>query len=213
MIHNQLSHGAELQNGIATAVGLSRELEGVVRLGETLEPNIDPWSQPEWAFLRGERLGATKLFAAAVAAEFGIIGIGNPAGSGNIVVVEDVSIGAGVAAITAQLEVVAHSVITGTVVTTTGMASGRDRRWGSTAGRTFQVSGTDISNSFGIPLEQQVAVIVPAAGAQWNRFTVGVPCILRPGDDLIIVGQTVNISLAGNMKWRERKAFTAELTG
>lgn len=207
MIHNQLSHGAELQNGIATAVGLSRELEGVVRLGETLEPNIDPWSQPEWAFLRGERLAAVKSFSAAVAAEFSIVGIGNPSGSGNVVVVEAASGASLVAAQTVQLEVVAHSVITGTVVTTTAVATGRDRRWGSTTGRTFIVSGTDPTNTFGVALEQQG---VPLTGVEFANFKC-LPVILRPGDDLIAIGQIVNTALAMNWKWRERKAFNGEL--
>lgn len=205
MIHNQLEHAAELQNGIASAVGLSRDLDGVLRLGETLTACIDPWTLPEWAFLRGERLGASKLFAAAVAAEFGIVGIGNPAGSGNIVVVDAFL---SLANATTQLEVVAHSVIVGTVTTTPAMVSGRDRRWGSTTGRTFQVSGTDPGSTFGVPLAQQVGTLT-----QFQSFTeAALPLVLKPGDDLIVIAQTVNLALQANVKWRERKAFVGELS-
>lgn len=206
MIHNQLQHGAELQNGIASAVGLSREAEGVVRLGETIDPTIDPWSQPEWAFLRSERLGAGRGFAAAVAAEFGIVCLGNAAGSGNIVVVEACSgvVGAGTA--TLQLEVVADTVVAATLSAAAFFVSGRDRRFGSTVGRTFLKTGTDPVATFGVQLEHQNTVNTAMVDFKC------VPIVLKPGDDLIVIAQTVNITLDVNFKWRERKAFTGELT-
>jgi hypothetical protein len=203
--HNQLSHGAELQNGIAAAVGLPRELEGVVRLGETLEPNIDPWSQPEWAFLRGERLGAIPLFSAAVAAEFSIIAFGNAAGSGNLVVVDGVSFNAQTAGTVVRLEVAADTLVSGTLSGQAFAASGRDRRFGATAGRAFLRSGSDPSNTFGVALEHR-----SNAANEFSDF-MSLPCVLKPGDDLLVIVQTVNIGVTASFKWRERKAFTGEL--
>ena len=208
MIHNQLSHGAELQNGIASAVGLSRELEGVVRLGETLEPNIDPWSQPEWAFLRGERLGCARGAAVAVAAEFPYCCFGNAAGSGNIVVVEQITVQSGTAQ-SCRLEVAADTLVSGTLSAQAFFGSARDRRFGSTTGRSFFRTGTDPASTLGgVPTE---TIIIN--NTSYVPFVVSVPFILKPGDDLLIIGLTVNTTLDVNWKWRERKAFTGELPG
>lgn len=198
-IHNQLTDSAELLSGIARASGLS-EGDGVIRLGETLDPTLDPWSQPEWAYLRGERLGAGTSFAAAVAAEFGIIALGNAAGSGNIVVVESVATPTA-AGPSAQLEVVSDATIAPTLSAQAFFVSGRDRRFGSTTGRTFLRTGTDPGNTFGVNLEQ---ISTP------DVFK-NLPVILKPGDDLIVILQTVNLAMRVNWKWRERKAFKNEL--
>src|SRR5206468_4552428 len=84
--------------------------------------------------------------------------------------------------------------------------SGRDRRWQSTTGRTFQRAGTDVGTTFGVPLEQQVW----SAGPDTN-FVVGIPVVLKPGDDLLVISQNANISLSCNFRWRERVAFSGEL--
>jgi hypothetical protein len=203
-IHNQLTESAELQSGIARAAGLGTEADGVIRLGETLDPTIDPWSQPEWAYLSGERLGAIKSFAAAVAAEFGIIALGNAAGSGNIVVVDACSAWPSSAA-TLNLEVVADSVVSGTLSAAGFAVSGRDRRFGSTQGRTFLKTGTDPGSTFGVAIETQLGLTTQSIDFK------SLPVILKPGDDLIVICTTVNVALVANFKWRERKAFKNEL--
>ena len=202
-IHNQLTDSAELLSGIARASGLA-EGDGVLRLGETLEPHIDPWGQPEWAYLRGERLGALRGASVAVAAEFSIIALGNAAGSGNIVVVDWVSFAA-TAAMQAFMEVVADTTVVATLSAAAFAVSGRDRRFGSTTGRTFFKNGSDVGNTFGIQLEQQGWVAGP-----FTNFR-NTPVILKPGDDLLVIGQTVNTQLLANFRWRERKAFKYEL--
>jgi len=54
--HNELQKFPALQRAIALAVGMKQEEEGVTRLGETLTPVIDFWSNPEWSFLYDEVL-------------------------------------------------------------------------------------------------------------------------------------------------------------
>lgn len=206
MIHNQLDHSAELVGGISVAAGLGRDKDGVIRLGETLEPNIDPWSQPEWAYLRGERLGSIPLFSPAVAAEFSIIALGNAAGSGNIVVVEDVIFQAATPGTIVRAEVVADTVVAATLSAAAFSVSGRDRRFGSTSGRTFLKSGSDLANTFGAALEHSSNPV-----NEFRKFECATPCILKPGDDLLIIVQTVNIALNASFQWRERKAFNGEL--
>jgi len=204
VIHNALKYSTELVRGIARASGLGEGEEGVGRLGETLDPTIDPWSQPEWAFLRDERLGAGKLSAGPVASEFSIVALGNASGSNSIVVVEALS-AASSAAMNGQLEVVADSVVAGTLSAAAFFVSGRDRRFGSTQGRTFGKIGTDVGSTFGVQLEQQVLGFTSFADFK------SLPVILKPGDDLIVIGQTVNLSLTVNFRWRERLAFKGEL--
>lgn len=203
-IHNQLAYAAELQLGIALAAGLGREEDGVSRLGETLGPTIDPWSQPEWAFLRGERLGAGRSFAAAVAAEFGIIAIGNALGSNSVVVVEAISVNMNAGTIV-QLEVAADTAVAATLSAAAFMISARDRRFGSTTGRVFVKTGTDAGSTFGAQIEHQTNAV--------NQFAdfKNLPIILKPGDDVLVIGQTVNLAMDVNFKWRERKAFPGEL--
>lgn len=202
-IHNQLAYAAELQLGISLAAGLGREEDGVSRLGETLGPTIDPWAQPEWAFLRAERLGASSSFAAAVAAEFGILCLGNAIGSNVVVVVEAFDV---TAAAQVNFEVVADTTVAGTLSAAAFFVSGRDRRFGSTTGRTFLKTGTDVGNTFGVLLERKLA-----SATTYTPALVAVPLILKPGDDLILIGQTVNVQMNANFKWRERKAFPGEL--
>lgn len=208
MIHNQLTYSVELQSGLARATGMSNEAEGVIRLGETLDPTIDPWSQPEWAFLRGERLGAGRTFQAAVPAESSIIALGNAAGSGNIVVVEAISINSGGASVALTLQVVLDTAVAATLSGQAFFASGRDRRWGSTAGRTFTRSGSDPGTTFG---GVQLDEISTSAANQVIKFEIGLPAVLRPGDDLIVVNNTQNQQMTVSWKWRERKAFNGEL--
>lgn len=201
-IHNQLDHSAELLGGISVAAGLGRDKDGVIRLGESLEPILDPFSLPEWAYLRAERLGAGRGFQPAVAAEFSIIALGNAAGSGNLVVVESVNI---LSTVTTQLEVAADSLVAATLGAAAFYVSGRDRRFGSTQGRTFLKIGSDLASTFGVQLEQQAG----AAGV-FNSY-ISTPIVLKPGDDLLIIAQTINTAIQCNWKWRERKAFTGEL--
>jgi len=204
LLHNALKR-SPIADGIKKAIGQHKQGEGgLERWSETLQGIVNVWGLPEWAFLRGERLGAVKAVTTLVAAEFGIVGIGNPIASDAIVVVETVSVSTPTA-MTCQLEVVAHTAISGTVVSTTGMASGRDRRFLSPGGRTFMVAGTDAGSSFGIPLEQRLSLT-----NQFVDFNC-LPVVLKPGDDLVIVGQTVNITINSNWSWRERKAFPGEL--
>jgi len=206
-VHNAITRG-DLSSALTRLLGISRGAEGLERLGETLTPVIDTWGLPEWAILRGEKLAAIRMAATAVAAEFGIIALGNPAGSNNLTVVEAVDTIAGAAAMSVFLEVVADTVVAATLGAAAFPIAARDRRFeagqsGQT--RSFVKFGTDPGNTFGASIEQK---FVPTTA--YIAFQ-NLPVILRPGDDLIVVGQTVNNAFNANFKWRERQAYPGEL--
>lgn len=207
-IHNQLRRtplGAALKKAIGDQKGGDAGLE---RYGETLQPTIDLWSLPEWSTIRQERLSAVRSFQGAIAAEFGGVAIGNPVGSNAIVVVEAVTFQAGTA-MSVFLEVLADTVISGTLAVVVVPGSQRDRRFGGgNPGRAFIRSGTDPTNTFGAQLEVATATLT---GTELGQARVAVPIILQPGDDLLVIGQTVNVSMNVCFKWRERAAFPGEL--
>jgi len=209
-IHNQLQR-SPIADAVKRAIGQHRQGEGgLERWGETLTPIVNPWGMPEWAALRAEQLCAVRTFVGAVAAEFAAVALMNPLGSNTIIVVEAVSfISSGAAR--AFLEVVADSVISGTLGTLTNPSCARDRRFKGLTGlsrATFR-QGTDPTNTFGAQLEDTTQTGTVAAPA--TSFVTCLPVILRPGDDLLCIQQTVNLTLTVNWGWRERQAFPGEL--
>lgn len=92
-IHNQLFR-QNWSEALKRAIGDNKQEGGLERYGETLTPTIDLWKQPEWAFLRQERLWAATRTVTAIAAEFSMCAIVNPAGSGQIVVIDKITGGA-----------------------------------------------------------------------------------------------------------------------
>lgn len=208
MLHNQLRR-AWLGDAVKKALGVHTSTEGgLERYGETLTPVMNPWGMPEWAALRGEQLCAVRSFVAGVAAEYGGVALMNPAASNSIVVVEAVSILSG-AAEYVYLEIGVDTLYSGTYLTLTNPSCARDRRFKGLSGlsrATFR-QGTDLSNTFGAQLEQSGT----NTGFAPNSFTTSLPVILRPGDSLAVIGQTVNTSLTVSWGWRERVAFPGEL--
>lgn len=209
-IHNALKR-SPIADGIKKAIGQHKQGEGgLERWSETLQPIVNPWGMPEWAALRGEQLLGVRTFQAAVAAEFSAIALMNPLGSNTIVVVESVSVGSGTLH-TTFLEVVVDTTISGTLLVVTNPTCARDRRFKGLSGlsrATFR-QGSDLSNTFGAQLEQQTAV--STAASPLAAYQTALPLILRPGDDALVISQTVNIQLSVCWGWRERQAFPGEL--
>lgn len=208
-IHNALKR-SPIADGVKKAIGQHKQGEGgLERWGETLTPIVNPWGMPEWAALRGEQLAAIGSFQAAVAAEFSGIALMNPADSKTIVVVEAVSFNA-TAAAQAWLEITVDTALAGTFTVVTNPAAARDRRFKGLSGLTRATfrQGSDPGNTFGARVEVQN---YPAVGAAFSPFQTALPVILRPGDDLSVIIQTVNIAAFINWAWRERQAFPGEL--
>lgn len=207
-IHNALKRSV-VADAVKKAIGQHKQGEGgLERWSETLQPIVNPWGMPEWAALRAEQLAAVGAFQAAVAAEFSGHALMNPAGSNTIVVVEAVSF-IGTTTVQAWLELTVDTAIAATYTVVTNPSAARDRRFKGISGLTRATfrQGSDASNTFGARLEVQNFT---AAGLA-SSFVNSLPVILRPGDDLVVMLQTVNIGAFVNWAWRERQAFPGEL--
>lgn len=208
-MHNQLSRG-QLSRALKLAVGDRRSEGGLERFGETLQPTIDLWALPEWAAYRDEQLAAIRTIQGAIAAEFGGIALCNPLGSNLICVVEAVSFTSSTGTIAALLEMAVDTVPAATWATVAFPAAARDRRFKGATGTTrcFIRQGTDPAlNTMGAQLEQRTMTAVNIN----MDFATALPVIVRPGDDLLVIGQTVNSALQVNWAWRERQAYPGEL--
>lgn len=206
-IHNAIKYGTSLLRGYSRATGLGEDEEGTVRLGETLTPVLDFWSQPEWAFSRGEIPGVTRVVKNAVAGEFGIIGLLVPAASRRrIVVVELVKI-ASIVAGTCFLEVCTEAQINALTAAAQTVGSTRDTRAGfDTASQT--ISGSAVAQTAG---GRQLDVALSTAGGPGGLYDAAVPFVLSPGFALAAVGRAANEQIIVTFRYREREAFPGEL--
>jgi hypothetical protein len=198
-VHNQISRG-DVTNAVQRALGITKpDTAGVERYGETLGPVLDIWRQPEWAFLRGERLQGFSASVGAIAAEFGYAALVNPAGSNVIVVVEAV-MAFGTAFY--QVELAQEATWAATLAAILPGGIFRDTRWfpGALGGSARIRTGTDPSSVLGTSIDQQR-----------NLPAINLPVVLGPGWGLAVAADVVNVVLPYVFGWRERKAYPGEL--
>jgi hypothetical protein len=204
--HNEVAYGGKELDAIGIGIGLG-EQDGVVRLGETLTPNIayrDAQLHPELAFIRGERLLAAFVQVAAVAAENGGVALVVPAGSRFYVVLEAASFEAGSAGIAHRLQIQSDTTINATFATTQ-RGPARDTRWPTLNSQADLRSGTDPSAAVGTTFEQ-----VRPVGTETQSFK-HLPYVIMPGFGVILLQVGVNIITTANFKWRERQLLPREL--
>jgi hypothetical protein len=207
-VHNALRRGP-LSAALANAIGDTKGVGGLERYGETLTPVLDLWRQPEWSYLRVERLCADWRTQAAVAAEFSMVALINPALlSRHLIVVEAVTFNA-TAAGQGRLQIGAEGNISATLATPLP-GTVRDGRWGP----------TNIQNTVGLTLVGSDPAgslftsdldVVATTSAERYEFTVGLPVVLPPGTGLVFGFGTVNIAVNVAIRWRERQALPGEL--
>lgn len=204
--HNELRRGP-WSRGTKNALGDSKGEGGIERYGETMQPVMDLWSQPEWAALRDDRLIAREHGQAATPLELAFIAAVNPVGTDKIVVIEKVKCRVSTAD-TLSLGLLADASIAGTDATDVFFA--KDRR---TVPNVTNAMATTLSrrgaNAASIVPAQQELVRCSTAAVDFEAITP--PYILRPGDALVVECQTVNLGL--NVTWlgRERAALPGEL--
>lgn len=203
-IHNELRR-TPLSYALTRAVGDSQGAGGLERYGETLTPVLDLFSQPEWAYLRKEWLCTLIMTQTAVAAEYSIGGLANPAGSGLIVVVDAASFYSSGANLSGSLNRVTEAAALATLVAY-GRGTSRDTRSPTLPGMAYGVYGTD-AGTVGAQMESALSV----AGSQIGKFASALPFILSPGQALLAQVGTVNITAQFMFRYRERKAFPGEL--
>lgn len=200
--HNELRRGGAIGYAMSQAVGDTRG-GGIERYGETLTPTLNLWDQPEWAFLRAEKLAAFSVTAPAVAAEFSAAGLLNPTGSGQIAVVEKLLCDqSGTLIFQLQSCTQAQVATLGTLV----KGNVRDRRWqgGGALTACDVISGSDPTTTLGFNLDQ-----VRAPGNATIAFNA-LPVVLPPGFALVAVALTNNTGVTFIISWRERAAFPTE---
>jgi hypothetical protein len=208
-VHNQLYRGiwsAALKN----AVGDPKGDGGLERFGETLQPTIDLWQRPEWAFLREEHAFMSFNSQAAVAAEFSIVAWTIPAAARTIAVIEAVNCRCAVACV---LGLAARSVVAATLTLQTFVLSRDTREVKDPAGTPVKAlpielfSGSDPSATLGGNMEETFAT-----ATHYENF-ITLPYILKPGSGIYVVAQTVNTIINGvNIKGYLRNALPGELT-
>lgn len=201
-VHNEIRKGW-LSEAVNRALGRTRD-GGVERVSETLDIVMNPWGMPEWAYLRGEILGAAALFVGAIAAEYGYAVLHNPPGSGRIITVEAAGItnNAG----TGQLVLLAEAdyLLLGLTPTLGYYRDPRNTVYPhAIINRIFVGTHTVQLGSY---LDHTLWAAGPTA-----YFMAGVPCILPPGFSIAVRNGSVNIAQLAILSWRERNAYPGEL--
>jgi len=163
---------------------------------------VQNW-EPELYVLRGERLAIGTATQTAVAAEFPHTQLFNPAGSGNLLIVDEIWLRS---PSNLLYDLAFQDVVT--VGFTNVGSSFRDTRLGvaSVVGTTVGVLSVDTN----------VALTGGATVGRYNseglRSSVVKPkIILGPGTSLIVRGLTVNTTMSITYLWRERIAEPSEL--
>lgn len=206
-VHNEL-HVASLQLGIRRAVGGDMEVE-IERVGETLTPVLDLWTQPDWFFLRNVRRFAISVPLAANVAGIARFQISVPATARVITVIE-------------ELSVIENTAATEYAITDTGAfiagglapCSALDSRWqiapggGSRPTQTLQTVDNTAAAQSGIIVDR---ISVPT-NTYGLSFRAGVPFTLSPGNYIQVQSNTVNHQCRFQVRGYERTAFPGELS-
>lgn len=210
-IHNQLTRGP-WSSAIQAALGDSKAEGGIERYGETLTPIVDLWSQPEFAFLRVEHLGACHFTSVAVVAELSFVAVGpNLNDTTSVVVVEAIS---------------ARTTPPGTVFiansTRAFMSASQAPTESNVPNRDQRYAGTQIAVTRNVAVSTWVgsdAIVLASGGVLEEMFnpTSNVPVtsfmapfIVKPGGALVVQCSATNTLLAVNIKLRIRSAFGSE---
>jgi len=195
-VPNELRRAGRITTAFLNALGMT---EGYVdRLGDTLTPTIDVWERPEWAHLRGEHRYSRNVTSAAVVARFSSIQLINPAGSGQLIVVDRIDFPSGNPF---NIELTGGGAPTGAnIVTTRGESNdGRHALGGLQSILTLSSADTPAG----------------VANVQWQMQAVTdrppPPFILVESETLFLIAAAVNQAIAVNVSWRERSFFPTEV--
>lgn len=209
-VHNELRRG-NLSAALTRALGVQKGDEGIERFGETMQPVIDLWSQPEFSFLRHELLMTVQFGNVAVAGEFSAVALVNPVASNCLAVVEMVDYRTPTASGGVTLRLASAAAVAATL-TFTGKGTSRDFRsfaspvaLGAGGGRIEYYIGSDPAAIGGILEDGNT----PNTSDYRNFQTP--PYILAPGQALVVQCGTVNNIILANARWRERAALPGEL--
>lgn len=163
--------------------------------------------RPEYHWLGGSRLYAARRTDAATAANFSIVGLSNPAGSGVLAVLEKIVFENNDAGVKTFQVFCRGAGALAAFDAQAGAISTDSRNGWSTAFRSAcQVGDLTQAATTG---QLMFNVEVPAT----SMFTLDWPFILGPQSQVLIIPTAVNLNSRAQFFWRERTANPAELTG
>lgn len=207
--HNALSRGP-FGRALKDALGDSKAEGALERYGETMQPIINLWGLPEWAFLRGETLWACSIVRAADAANVSIVGVMLPVASKFILMVDRISGRNSVAAGNLILSMLDRP----TIAALAGFALGnppffRDQRAHSVVGAQFAPLETFSAASGAVAVNGTMENIsYPTSD---NREFVAPPLIVRPGGGVLVQSAAINQQIVVSFVGRIRNALPTEL--
>lgn len=202
--HNELRR-SPLSQALARAIGDTR-YSGLERYGETLQPVIDLWRLPEWAFLRREATGQRGIVVAAGGAgTFAGFTLINPAGSGRLVIVLSAQVA--MAAGGTDFEVSQDDAATLNASFATALvATSRDTRLGEV---NPGMATVNIGNPAVFPVGNRLHVGIGLVNTPIDLPVAGI--VLSPGFGLLVQNGDDAALLRGSIAWRERVALPGEL--
>lgn len=213
-LHNEIRKGF-ISEAANRAIGRTRE-GGIERLGETMDPIINLWGMPEWAFLRGEFIWSAWRQQNAVAGQNGYVGIVNSqaglvANNRNIIIVEEAFVRVATAS-DVSISLVRYGGVLSLRETNHQACPARDTRWPVGGANVTPMSPARISigGAAGVlSAAGQRLETLPASGAGIDFRSV--PIVLTPDWALIVEHNTVNDNISCVFAGRVRKAFPGEL--
>lgn len=197
---NELGGGAlGLNEGLGRVLGMEK-LSPAPTLTPEIQAGLDLVYPPEdWWFSLGWRSAGLSQIVPAVAAEFGYLGVRNPAGSG-MIITDILLMFCETAAAQAAFNV--RSNITDTPTVAAGTIS-RDLRWGSSVSHGQLIVGAEGAGTGGNIGRFQILASTP--------FLVPVKYTLGPNSNVVVEGIVVNTAFTAGVWWRERRAKPEEL--
>lgn len=209
--HNALSRGP-WGRALKDALGDSRAEGALERYGETMQPTINLWAQPEWSFLRGEHLWACSIVRAGDAANQSVVGVGLPNNSRNIVVVEGISgrnsVGGG-NLVVSMIDRPTFAALGGFVIINPPFF--RDQRADPIIGaQRAPLEAYTALNGAGTINGTIENLVFPAGEIRDKKFNV-LPLIIKPGGVVFVQGVAINQQIVVSFWGRVRSALPTEL--
>lgn len=205
-VHNQLTRGP-WTSALKAALGDSRNEGGIERFGETMQPVVDLWRLPEWAFLRDEVLAAGQFIVTSAAGTLSEALLLNPTDSNVMAVITKIHLAltsAGAQLFYRRLN--QGTLPAGFVATATGPVDFRNAQLiAAQATRCIVAQAANAAADGGIAFDA-ISLTVNLVHEDTE------PIILGPGSGLVINVSAVGVNtMVGGFRWRERQLFGGEL--
>lgn len=206
-IHNAIKYGTDFLRAFARAVGLDEQEGGVERLGETLTPIMDLWSQPEWRFLFRDRIMGGAFDVTSAVTDVPSTMLFNPEGSGVLGVMTRLQFQNVTIATTFSLAFVRAAVApAGFVAVNSGPLDTRDPQLiAASASQLRVLQDSEVAGTTGGLNFDTISMVIG------QRHQDVEPVVLAPGTGVLLTGQANAVNtIRGSWRWRERRFLPGE---